>query len=225
MADVRRFQAVRPEKEEAIGMGVLSYEEVVERYQSGRLFQNHFGEFFVYQVKDGGKVYDGIYACASVDDYLKGVIRNHSWASDQVTEEKLSKLETDKLQTEHVIIAYHKQPFVTVLMNKAKSFAPAYHFITPDGVEHTIWEMYDYALAKLLIEAMQGTADLYVAAGHEIAAASVAHCQDMRKADRHYDPSAEFNYFMCVLLDYESITEDGVVTVPRFQPNMFCHVI
>ncbi|MCC8029081.1 MAG: DUF1015 domain-containing protein [Lachnospiraceae bacterium] len=225
MADVRRFAALRPEKEDAVGTGALSYEEVVERYQSGRMFQNHFGEFFVYQVKDGGKEYNGIFACASVDDYLNGVIRNHSWAKDQVTEEKLSKLEKDGFQVEPVILAYHKQPFVDVIMTAAKKFAPAYHFVTENGVEHTIWEMYDYSRAKLLIEAMQGTAHLYIAAGHEIAAASVAHCQDLRKADRNYDPSAEFNYFMCVLLEYESITEDGEVTVPRFQPNMFSHVI
>ncbi|MCD7865673.1 MAG: DUF1015 domain-containing protein [Clostridiales bacterium] len=225
MADIRRFPALRPVKEEAIGTGSLSYEEVIERYQSGRMFQNHFGEFFVYEVKDGDKVYNGIYACASVDDYLKGVIRNHSWAKDQVTEDRLSRLERDKIQTDPVILTYHKQPYITVIMNEAKWRAPAYHFITPDDVEHTIWELYDYSKAKLLIDAMYGTSDLYIAAGHDIAAASVAHCQDMRAADRNYDPSVEFNYFMCVLLEYEAITEDGVVTVPRFQPNIFSHVI
>lgn len=225
MADIRPFPAIRPEKEDAIGTACLSYEEVLERYRSGRLFRQHFPEYYIYEVKEGDRVRTGIFACASIDDYLNGVIRNHGEVKYEVTEEQLSQLETNRVQTVPVVLAYHKQPNIETICKAKKCFAPDYHFVTPDEVEHTIWALNDYSKVFLVIQAMVGTKEFFIESGNEVAAAAAAHCQDMRKADRDYDPSADFNYFMCILLPYEDIVEDGVVSIPKFQTNMFSYAI
>ncbi len=225
MADIRPFPAIRPDKEDAMGTASLSYEEVVERFHSGGMFRQHYPEYYIYEVKEGDKVQTGIYACASIDDYLSGVIGNHGDVRYEVTEEKLSQLVTNRVQTVPVAVAYHKQHNIETICKAQKCFVPDYHFVMPDGVEHTIWALNDYSKVFLVLKAMEGTSEFFIVGGNEVAAASAAHCQDIRKANPDYDPDAEFNYFMCILLPYEDIVDDGVVSIPKFQANIFSHAI
>lgn len=225
MADIRPFPAVRPKKEKALLTSSCSFEDVLNMIQAEDLYQYHVPAYFVYEIKSEDRMQTGIFACASIDDYLKQLIKNHEDYIDERKEEIVGRIDSSGLQTDPVVIAYHDQGYIETLTLAKKDFAPTYEFDTPDGAHHSIWSIDDFSKVKNMMEALQGTTDFYIVSGHAAAASAVEIGLKRRAQNPGYDGSEEFNYFLCVLLPYTAVNEGGSWYESKLHKFLLSHAI
>lgn len=225
MADMKPFRAVRPKKEKAARTASWSLEVVQNMIESGDMYQYHAAGYYIYELKSDERMQTGIVACASIDDYLEQIIKNHEDIIDEREEEKVCRINDCSMQTEPVIVVYHDQRYLEKMINDQKQNAPIYKFETSDGILHTIWAVNDFSKVKNFMDAFEGSDDFYVASGQAAAASAVEIGLKRRMERKDYDGTEEFNYFMCILVPYTEIKEGETWIEPKLHGYLLNHAI
>lgn len=172
--------------------------------------------YYVYrQVKDQHS-YLGIIACASIDDYLQGVIRKHEQTITQREVKLKEYLEVCEFNAEPVLFCYPNDVRIDDVLAKIVGNRADYDFTTTDTVRHTMWVINDPAVTKLISGRFSLIPHIYIADGHHRTASSALLGLERRKQDPGYTGNEPFNYFLGVffsetqlrIYDYNRLVKD-----------------
>jgi len=163
-----------------------------------------------------GHVQTGIVACASVDDYLNGVVRKHENTREDKERDRIRHVDALGAQTGPVLLAAQPDAALKEAAAAAKEQKPLYDFLADDGIRHRVFKVSDSAAVERIAEAFRGIPAVYIADGHHRAAAAVRAAEERRAKDPGYTGEEPYNYFLSVtfpadelmILPYNRVVKD-----------------
>ncbi len=172
--------------------------------------------YYIYELTMAGRSQTGIAACASIDDYLNGVIKRHENTRSEKEEDRIRHVDACDAQTGPIFLAYRADRTISEVVARVKREEPAYDFTSPDGVTHRVWVIADDEDISEIRNAFGKIDRIYIADGHHRAASAVKVGLMRRAIHPDYDGTEEFNYFLSVLfpdedlriLDYNRVVRD-----------------
>ena len=165
--------------------------------------------YFVYELTMDGRAQTGIVACASIDDYVNGVIKKHENTREEKELDRIRHVDALDAQTGPIFLAYRSNPVISEVMNRYRETEPLYAFTADDGISHRVWRIADPADVKRIQDAFAGIGQIYIADGHHRAASAVKVGLKRRNEHPDYDGTEEFNFFLSVLFP-----EDQLMILP-----------
>jgi uncharacterized protein (DUF1015 family) len=175
--------------------GKRNLQELVDR---GVLRQDAEPRFYVYAQKMGTHRQTGLVACASVEEYVRDVIKKHEKTRPDKEDDRTRHIDVLGAHDEPVFLTYLARREIDAEIERAKQGPPEYDLSTKDGVEHRLWVV--PAAIGLRLEALFAAVPvLYVADGHHrSAAASRVHAL---RAGR----SGEHDRFLAVIFPHDQM--------------------
>ena len=186
--------------------------------ENGWLIQEKEPRFYIYaQTMDGQKQY-GIVGCASVDDYLNGVIKKHELTRPDKEQDRMIHVRINNANIEPVFFAYHAVKEIDDIVSKiVKKEKPDYDFISEDGFGHQFWVIKNKK-TNALIERLfrEKVLNTYIADGHHRTAAAALVGKEKRENNPVHTGTEEYNFFLAVhfpenqlrIMDYNRTVKD-----------------
>lgn len=191
-------------------------ENLEKLVSDGICFTEQTPKLYIYRQQMGSVIQTGLVGCASVDDYLNGVIKRHELTRADKEADRIRHVDACNANTGPIFLAYRREPLVDLIMNRYTVREPEYDFVSDGNVKNTVWVIDDEADIAALTQAFGGIDSLYIADGHHRAASAIRVAQRRREADPGYTGEEEFNYFLAVyfraddlkILDYNRLLKD-----------------
>jgi len=198
------------------------YKKSVENFalwrKKGWLMQDDQPCFYIYAQTMAGRTQYGIVGCASVDDYLEGVIKKHELTRPDKEQDRMVHIRTNNANIEPVFFTYPAVNELDAIVKKIiRKQKPEYDFIAEDGFGHHFWVIRDPETIKrieqLFIDKVPFT---YVADGHHRTAAAALVGKEKRESNPENTGTEEYNYFLAVhfpdnqlrIIDYNRTIKD-----------------
>jgi uncharacterized protein (DUF1015 family) len=197
------------------------YNKSVENFgiwqEKGWLKQDKDPSFYIYAQTMGDRTQYGIVGCASVDDYLNGIIRKHELTRPDKEQDRMIHVRVNNANIEPVFFAYPAVKEIDAIVNKITKEKAEYDFVAEDGFGHHFWVVNDKKvvsrLEKLFAEKVPFT---YVADGHHRTAAAALVGKEKAENNPKHNGSEEYNFFLAVhfpdnqlkILDYNRTVKD-----------------
>jgi uncharacterized protein (DUF1015 family) len=120
------------------------YDKAAENFrkfqEKGWLVEDEEGYLYIYAQTMNGKTQYGLVACASVEDYLNGVILKHELTRPDKEEDRKKHVRITNANMEPVFFSYPANPGVDrIISSFVAENAPEYDFVTGDGIGHHFW--------------------------------------------------------------------------------------
>lgn len=170
-----------------------------KRMEDGVYVKEETPSYYIYELIMDGRSQTGIVACASIDDYINGVIKKHENTREEKELDRIRHVDTCNAQTGPIFLAYRSIEAINHVVDKKKTEDPLYHFVSDDGIEHNVWVIDNMEQIAIIKESFANTEQIYIADGHHRAASAVK--VGLKRRDNHpgYTNEEEFNYFLSVL--------------------------
>lgn len=198
------------------------YDKSVENFkkwiEKGWLIQEDRPRFFIYAQTMDRRTQYGIVGCASVDDYLNGVIKKHELTRPDKEHDRMIHVRTNNANMEPVFFAYAPVKEINDIVTRiVKNEKPEYNFRADDGFRHRFWivkeEKDTNLIEKLFADKVPCT---YVADGHHRTAAAALVGKEKRENNPGHNGNEEYNYFLAVhfpadqlkIIDYNRVVKD-----------------
>ncbi|MBP5555906.1 MAG: DUF1015 domain-containing protein [Lachnospiraceae bacterium] len=188
-----------------------------ERIEDGRFVQDE-GEpgYYLYELTMDGRVQNGIVACASIDDYMNGVIKKHENTRADKEVDRINHVDKTGFQTGPIFLAYRHNDVLASVIEAVKKGEADCDFTSDDGIRHRVFSIKDADKVKTIRDEFAGTDALYIADGHHRCASAVKVGLKRREENPGYTGDEEFNYFLSVIfpgdelkiLDYNRVVKD-----------------
>ncbi len=181
------------------------YRKSVENFrvwqERGWLVQDDEPHFYIYGQTMNGRTQYGIVGCASVDDYLNGIIRKHELTRPDKEQDRMIHVRVNNANIEPVFFAYPAvKELDTIVSSVVDNEQPEYDFTAEDGFGHHFWVIRDAAtigrIGRIFSKKVPYT---YVADGHHRTAAAALVGKEKRESNPGHNGTEEYNYFMAVL--------------------------
>jgi uncharacterized protein (DUF1015 family) len=154
--------------DQVYAQGKSNLDELVRR---GVLLAEATPRYFVYAQRMGGHRQVGLVACASVEEYDRGLIKKHEKTRADKEEDRVRHVDALSAHDEPVFLTYRAVPAIDALVEEVRRATPEYDLVTQDAVAHQLWVVPDATAVKL--EALfSAVPALYVADGHHRSAAA-----------------------------------------------------
>lgn len=184
--------------------------------EDGDFVQDSAPCYYLYELTMNGRSQTGIVACASIDDYLNGVIKKHENTRREKEEDRVRHVDTCDAQTGPIFLAYRNQEALKKLVAEVKEEQALFDFTSEDGIRHRGWKIADTEKISAVYEAFHQMNALYIADGHHRAASAVRVGVKRREEHPGYTGEEEFNYFLSVIfpddelmiMDYNRVVRD-----------------
>ena len=182
------------------------------------VFKKDEGEYYyIYAQTMHGKTQYGIVACASIEDYISGVIRKHELTRPDKEADRMNHIRVTNFNCEPVFFAFPDHPDLDKIIKQTVNNVPEYDFTSDDGIGHHFWVINNSQIiseiTRIFREEIPYT---YVADGHHRTAAA-AHVGMERKINNPlHTGNEEYNYFLAVhfpagqlsIIDYNRVIKD-----------------
>lgn len=184
--------------------------------EDGEFLQDVEPNFYLYELTRNGHKQTGIVACASIDDYLNGVVKRHENTRVEKEQDRIRHVDVLEAQTGPIFLAYRGDERLKHLIEVKKKDFPIFDFVAEDGIHHKGWMIYEQAVITKIEEIFSGMKEIYIADGHHRAASAIKAGLKRRKENPMYTGKEPFNYFLCTLfaddeleiLDYNRVVKD-----------------
>lgn len=186
--------------------------------EKGWLVQDNDPHFYIYGQTMNDHTQYGLVGCASVDDYLKSVIRKHELTRPDKEQDRMIHIRVNNANIEPVFLAYPSVREIDYIVSYiVRNEKPEYDFIAEDGIGHHFWVIKDpetnMEIEELFAERVPYT---YVADGHHRTAAAALVGHEKRANNPSHAGTEEYNYFMAVhfpddqlrIMDYNRTVKD-----------------
>lgn len=173
--------------------------------------------FYIYRQIMNGRSQTGIVGCASIDDYINGIIKKHEFTRADKEADRIRHVDYCDANTGPIFLTYRSNDTVSNIISTWKqSRKPVYDFVTEDGIGNTVWVIDDENTNAVLAKAFSETEYLYIADGHHRCASAVKVGLKRREEHPDFDGSEEFNFFLAVcfpaeeleIMDYNRVMKD-----------------
>ncbi|WP_313130511.1 DUF1015 domain-containing protein [Anaerocolumna sp.] len=165
--------------------------------------------YFIYELIMKGRSQTGLVACASIDDYLNKVIKEHEKTREDKELDRIRHVDTCNAQTGPIFLAYRSNSKINAVIDEVKKTKPLYSFTALDGIVHNVWRVADLDKIGVIQKEFSAINNIYIADGHHRAASAVKVGLKRRDACKGYNGTEEFNYFLSVLFP-----EDQLMILP-----------
>ena len=152
--------------------------------------------YYIYELTMDGRTQTGIVACASIDDYVNGVIKKHENTREDKEQDRIHHVDTVNAQTGPIFLAYRENKIISKVIEKAKNEEPIFDFTAEDGIKHRGFVIDKDEDIKVIEDEFDKINDIYIADGHHRAASAVKVGLKRRDENKDYNGSEEFNYFL-----------------------------
>ncbi len=188
--------------------------------------------YYIYELTMDGRRQRGIAACASIDDYVGGVIKKHENTRADKEQDRICHVDVCSAQSGPIFLAYRDNETIRGAVEAAagaKEGHALYDFVSEDGIRHTVYRISDPAHISAIRAAFANMQSIYIADGHHRAASAVKVGLKRREKYPDYDGTEEFNYFLSVLfpddelmiMDYNRVVKDlNGLTAQEFMEKM-----
>jgi uncharacterized protein (DUF1015 family) len=186
--------------------------------EKGWLIHDEKAAYYIYAQTMKGRTQYGIVGCASVDDYLNGIIKKHELTRPDKEQDRMVHIRANNANIEPVFFAYPAVKEIDDIVNKIVTREkPEYDFQAEDGFGHHFWLVKkaetNREIERLFAEKVPYT---YVADGHHRTAAAALVGKEKREADPSHTGTEEYNFFMAVhfpdnqlqIIDYNRVIRD-----------------
>ena len=170
-----------------------------ERINEGIYILEDKPVYYIYELIMDGRSQTGIVACASIDDYIDGVIKKHEETRADKEIDRINHVDICNAQTGPIFLAYRARNVIDDIVNRVKSYAPLYSFVSDDGISHNVWVINSDSDIDMIKNEFKAMNDIYIADGHHRAASAVKVGIKRRNENPDYKGDEEFNYFLSVL--------------------------
>ena len=197
------------------------YESGAEQFrkfqEEGWLVSDEADCYYLYAQTMNGKTQYGWVVCASVADYMQGVIKKHELTRADKEEDRMKHVRATSAHIEPVFLAYHPRPVLLELRQKYAAQPPVYDFVAPiDGFRHQLWVVSDKEDQELITKEFAQMEALYIADGHHRSAAAALVGAEKAQQTPDATGQEEFNYYIAVcfpadeltILDYNRVVKD-----------------
>ncbi len=172
--------------------------------------------FYIYELIMDGRSQTGIVGCASIDDYISGVIKKHENTRADKEVDRINHVDALSAQTGPIFLAYRGRDDIKGVIAAVRKTPALYDFTSPDGITHRVWTIREDKDIKTVENAFADTKSIYIADGHHRCASAVKVGLKRREAHPDHDGSEQFNYFLSVLfadeelmiMDYNRVVKD-----------------
>ena len=172
--------------------------------------------YYLYELTMDGRVQNGIVACASIDDYMNGVIKKHENTRADKEVDRINHVDKTGFQTGPIFLAYRHNDTLASIIEDVKKGQADCDFTSEDGIRHRVFSIKDADKVKTIRDEFSGTDALYIADGHHRCASAVKVGLKRREENPGYTGDEEFNYFLSVIfpgdelkiLDYNRVVKD-----------------
>lgn len=165
----------------------------------GEYIQDSKRMYYLYELIMDGRSQTGIVACASIDDYIGGVIKKHENTRADKELDRITHVDTCNAQTGPIFLAYRAQKVIDSIVSNIKTGDAEYSFTSEDGITHNVWLIDKDEDIRRIDEAFLNMSDIYIADGHHRAASAIKVGIKRRQEAAVADDKAEYNYFLSVL--------------------------
>ena len=191
-------------------------EMFLEQLQAGVYVQDPQACYYLYEQTMNGRSQTGIAACASVDDYLNGVIRKHENTREDKELDRIRHVDAMDAHTGPIFLAYRKDAALAQSVADWKKADPDFDFTSEDGIRHRGWTISREEDLNFIREAFERIGTVYIADGHHRAASAVKAALKRRQEHPGFTGDEEWNRFLCVLfpddelmiMDYNRVIKD-----------------
>jgi uncharacterized protein (DUF1015 family) len=172
---------------------------------------------YIYAQTMEGRTQYGIVGCASVDDYLNGVIRKHELTRSDKEEDRMKHVRITNANMEPVFFAYPAVKELDEIVAKiVAAQAPVYDFVADDGFGHHFWLVNDEQTIAKIVTLFDMIPATYVADGHHRTAAAALVGKEKRAKNPNHTGEEEYNFFLAVhfpdnqlkIIDYNRTVKD-----------------
>jgi uncharacterized protein (DUF1015 family) len=176
--------------------------------KNGWLIQDEKEYLYIYAQTMEGRTQYGIVGCASVDDYLNGVIKKHELTRKDKEEDRMKHV---RITDANMVSEIDK-----IVSSIVSSDKPVYDFVADDGFGHHFWLVNDSNTIASLVKLFAALPATYVADGHHRTAAAALVGQEKRANNPAHHGDEEYNYFLAVhfpdnqlrIIDYNRVVKD-----------------
>ena len=204
------------------------YQKAIENLnvwrKNGWLVKDAKDSLYIYAQTMEGRTQYGIVGCASVDDYLNGVIRKHELTRSDKEEDRMKHVRITNANMEPVFFAYPAVKELDDIVAKiVATQSPVYDFVTEDGFGHHFWLVDEAQTIDKIVELFAALPATYVADGHHRTAAAALVGKEKRAKNPNHTGEEEYNFFLAVhfpdnqlrIIDYNRTVKDlnGLSTV------------
>ena len=187
-----------------------------KRIDDNTFVQDNDRCFYIYELVMNGRSQTGVVGCASIDDYVSGVIKKHENTREDKEIDRINHVDRLSAQTGPIFLAYRSRDDIKSVLDRVKKTVPLYDFTAPDGIVHRVWAVREEADVAALYEGFKAAGAVYIADGHHRCASAVKVGLKRRQQHKDYTGEEEFNYFLSVLfaddelyiMDYNRLIKD-----------------
>jgi uncharacterized protein (DUF1015 family) len=186
--------------------------------KNGWLVQDDTPHFYIYAQTMKGRTQYGIVGCASVNDYLNGIIKKHELTRPDKEQDRMVHVRVNNANIEPVFFTYPAIAEIDEIVNRiVTDETPEYDFVAEDGFGHHFWVVKDEKtnkrIEKLFAEKVPFT---YVADGHHRTAAAALVGKEKQENNPSHNGTEEYNFFLAVhfpanqlqIIDYNRTIRD-----------------
>ncbi len=197
------------------------YDKAVENFNAFRsknwLVQDDTANLYIYAQTMNGKTQYGLVACASVEDYLNGIIKKHELTRPDKEEDRRKHVRVTNANMEPVFFSYPAVKEIdTLIADFVDKNTATYDFTTADGIGHHFWVISDKMIIDRIIALFKEIPYIYVADGHHRTAAAAGVGEEKKNANANHTGNEEYNYFLAVhfpddqltIIDYNRVVTD-----------------
>ena len=192
-----------------------AHETLTQLMSDGTFIKEEKACYYIYELTMNGRVQTGIVGCASIDDYMTGVIKKHEQTRSEKEVDRIRHVDACNAQTGPIFLAYRANEAIRAVIAEEKKQPAEYDFVSEDGIRHRVFVMRGDAVNDAVSQAFAGIGSIYIADGHHRAASAVKVGLKRRAEHPDYTGEEEFNYFLSVLFADDELMIMGYHRVIR----------
>jgi uncharacterized protein (DUF1015 family) len=146
------------------------------------------------------KVFTGIVAKSSCQEYLSGKIKKHE---DTISEKEnlfSEYLKTVNFNADPVLLTYPENDVIDKIIEKHSQDRAEFEFTTTSRETHYLWLLEDKEDIKTIEDTFAQMQSIYIADGHHRCASSALLSEKMKAENSNHTGEEDYNYFMSFLI-------------------------
>jgi len=185
--------------------GEARYKLVRNRYEEfkeeGIFIRDEKPCFYVYKIVNREKkVFHGIVAAASIEDYENDIIKKHEDTLHKREVVFKEYLKTVGFNAEPGLLTYPDNDLLAAIIKNKMMERAEYEFTTTYRDTHYLWKIDEEKAVQEIITAFSGIEKLYIADGHHRSASSYLLAQDLKSSNTKHTGKEPYNFFMAYLI-------------------------
>ena len=188
---------------------------LTDMIRDGVFIQDSTDCYYIYALTMDGRTQTGLVGCASVDDYLNGVILRHENTLEAKELDRIRHIDTCSAHTGPIFLTHRPDKELRLITDRIKTQKVLYDFTSDDNIRHQVWKIDNPDDIENISHLYARTPHLYIADGHHRAASAVKVSLARRAADPGFSGTEEYNFFLSVLFPSDELKiygYDRVVT-------------